>query len=187
MTHYFAAIPVPYNLVDEKLTAFSLHYDLPAHYKVIPHPNDLHVTLLFFGGLNRCQFELVKKEMADVASETDAFKAAIDGISFFGNPSGPRVVYLAVSNPPQLAGLYRELSKRLETVLQKPAAEDYTPHITIAKKKKDNVSVSITQERIEPLTFDISQIVLYSIDPSSSPKYSPECIFSLGQSPRIVE
>lgn len=185
MTHYFAAIPVPFKLVQEKLTSCSLHYDLPTHYKVIPHQDDLHVTVLFFGGLNRSQLELVKQEMQKLAERTHAFTIAINGISFFGNPIGPRVVYLAVSNPPSLTGVYRELSKRLEKVLQKPASLDYTPHITIAKKKKDTNAVPIIQEQFEPLSLDVSGIILYSIDPAASPKYSPEFIFPFINSSRI--
>ncbi|WP_025786261.1 RNA 2',3'-cyclic phosphodiesterase [Sporosarcina sp. D27] len=185
MTHYFAAIPIPFELVNEKLTATSLHYDLPSHYKVIPHPDDLHVTLLFFGGLNSSQLALVKQEMQLVATSTDTFSIALNGISFFGNPAGPRVVYLSVQQNCQLNGLYQHLSDRLESILQKPATLGYTPHVTIAKKKKDDRSVPIEQEQFEPLALDVSEVILYSIAPTKSPKYSPEYTFSFGHSSSI--
>ncbi|MCM3757601.1 RNA 2',3'-cyclic phosphodiesterase [Sporosarcina aquimarina] len=180
MTHYFAAIYVPFELVKEKLTASSLQYDLPTHYKVIPHPDDLHITLLFFGGLNRSQLALVKQEMQLVATSTETFSIALNGISFFGNPAGPRVVYFSVQQSCQLNKLYQQLSERLESILQKPATLGYTPHVTIAKKKKDDRSLPIEQELFEPLALDVSEIILYSIDPTKSPKYSPEYTFSFG-------
>lgn len=185
MTHYFAAIHVPFELVNEKLTATSVHYDLPSHYKVIPHPEDLHVTLLFFGGLSHFQLALVKQEMQILAASTDIFTISLNGVSFFGNPAGPRVVYLSVQQSFQLNGLYQQLSERLESVLQKPATSDYTPHITIAKKKKDKFSIPIEQEQFEPLALDVSGMILYSIDPTKSPKYSPEYTFSFGHSSSI--
>lgn len=186
MTHYFAAIPVPSELVAERIRNVSQQYGLSSHYKVIPHPEDLHITLLFFGALTPAQLALVKQEMQSVADQTDPFHIAIDGVSFFGNPSGPRVVYLSVQQIPQLTKLYRNLGERLQSVLQKPAPRDYTPHITIAKKKKDQSSVPIEQESFTPLSWAVPGMILYSIDPSASPKYSPECVFSFsGRSFRI--
>ncbi|REB06440.1 RNA 2',3'-cyclic phosphodiesterase [Sporosarcina sp. BI001-red] len=187
MTHYFAAISVPFDLVKEKITASSLHYELSTHYKVIPHPDDLHITLLFFGALNHTQLEFVKQEMHAIATNTDAFTIALNGVSSFGNPAGPRVVYLSAQPTLLLTELYQQLSKRLKSVLQKPASTAYTPHVTIAKKKKDNCSVPIEQEHFEPLTLDVSAMILYSITPTESPKYSPESTFSFVHSSRIVD
>lgn len=185
MTHYFAAISIPFELVKEKFTESSHQYELAFHYKVIPHPDDLHITLLFFGALTPSQLELVKQEMGDAATQTAEFALSINGISFFGNPSGPRVVYMSVQENPQLTGLYHILGERLKSILQKPAPVAYTPHITIAKKRKDAVPVSIHQQHFEPLTMKVSEMVLYSINPSSSPKYSPVSSFSFAHSSRI--
>lgn len=185
MTHYFAALPIPFNLISERLTAINLRYELSSNYKVIPHPDDLHITLLFFGALNHSQLKFVKQVMNSLATSTRPFTLAINGVSFFGNPAGPRVVYLSVQENSQLNGLYQQLSKRLESVLQKRATSDYTPHITIAKKKKDNFLIPIALEQFEPLFLDVSEMILYSIDPTKSPKYSPEYTFSFGHSSSI--
>lgn len=185
MTHYFAAIPIPFELVKEKITDSSHRFELTAHYKIIPHPDDLHITLLFFGALTPSQLELVQQEMGEAATKTYEFPLSINGVSFFGNPSGPRVVYLSVQENPQLTELYHLLGDRLESILQKPAPAAYTPHITIAKKRKDAVPVPIQQKHFEPLTMKVSEMVLYSIDPSSSPKYSPVNSFSFVDSFRI--
>ncbi|MGG0644862.1 RNA 2',3'-cyclic phosphodiesterase [Sporosarcina gallistercoris] len=185
MNHYFAAIPIPYELVKEKITESSHQYELAFHYKVIPHPDDLHITLLFFGALTPSQLELVQREMGEAATKTDEFTLSINGVSFFGNPSGPRVVYMSVQENPQLTELYHLLGERLESILQKPATIAYTPHITLAKKRKDTVPVPIQQEHFEPLAMNVSEMVLYSIDPSSSPKYSPVSSFSFEDSSRI--
>lgn len=185
MTHYFAAIPIPFELVNERLTAISLHYELSTNYKVIPNPDDLHITLLFFGALKHSELEFVKQEMNALATSTSAFTIAINGVSFFGNPAGPRVVYLSLQQNFQLNVIYQQLAKRLESVLQKPATLDYTPHITIAKKKKEKFSLPIELEQFEPLALDVSGMILYSIDPTKSPKYSPEYTFSFGHSSSI--
>ncbi|MDW0110250.1 RNA 2',3'-cyclic phosphodiesterase [Sporosarcina aquimarina] len=178
MTHYFVAIPIPFGIVAEPLKKASAYYELSSHYKVIPHPDDLHITLLFFGALTPLQLDFVKQELEVIAKNTESFTVTIDGISFFGNPTGPRVVYLSVQPELQLAELYHALGKRLEFVLQKPASLEYTPHITIAKKKKDNNPHPIETEHFPPLLHSVKGITLFSIDPASSPKYRPAETFS---------
>lgn len=187
MTHYFAALPVPFELVKETIEESSRRLELSTHYKNIPHPDDLHITLLFFGALNRSQLELVKQEMKEVATNTPEFTVTINGLSYFGNPSGPRVVYLSVGDNLKLTALYRLLGERLKTILQKPISVDYTPHITIAKKRKETVPVTIEKERFDPLSLNTSEMVLYSIDPASSPKYSAVCTFPFVHPSRIAD
>ncbi|WP_432352449.1 RNA 2',3'-cyclic phosphodiesterase [Sporosarcina sp. A2] len=177
MTHYFAAIPVPFERVAEQLDKTDKRYHLSANYKVIPHPADLHVTLLFFGALTSCELRGVKQTMSDLASGTQKFQLSINGISFFGNPSGPRVVYLSVDVQSDLNYLNRQLSNRLEPSLHRSFPKTFTPHVTLAKKRKDTPSIVIEKETFKPIVLEISKIVLYSIDPTTSPKYSPETTF----------
>lgn len=178
MTHYFVAIPIPYDTVREPLKKASAYYDLSSHYKVIPHPDDLHITLLFFGALTPLQLEFVKQELEGIAKNRASFTVTIDGLSYFGNPTGPRVVYLSVQPGLQLTELYQELGKRLEPILQKPASSEYIPHITIAKKKKENNTHPIKTGHFSPLLHSVKGITLFSIDSACSPKYQPVQTFS---------
>ena len=177
MTHYFVAIPIPYPLIEQRLAILHEQFALSTSYKVIPHPADYHITLLFFGPLTSPQLDFVKKELHHVAGQTNTFDLTLDGISFFGNPEGPRVVYLSVEPHLSLTQLVQQLGKRLESVLQKPMTSMYTPHVTIAKKKKEGVSIPVRSTSFPKMTHNVFGMTLFSIEPTQAPKYVSKCTF----------
>ncbi|WP_052461724.1 RNA 2',3'-cyclic phosphodiesterase [Sporosarcina koreensis] len=179
MAHYFAAIPIPFDLIAGTIRELNSRYDFPSHYKVIPHRNDYHITLIFFGALTDDEKHSAENALRTAAAETPPFTIRIDGLSFFGNPSGPRVVTLSTEQNQQLTSLYESAGSRLDGMLAKPLRHPYVPHVTIAKKTIDKRPLPVEKEQFTPLAHHVTSITLFRIEPSQSPKYVPVSVYPL--------
>lgn len=177
VTHYFAGIPVPYEMVRAQLEELYARYEFPAHYKSIPHNDDLHITLHFFGALTNDELDAVKLALRDTAENFAPMTLGLSGLSYFGNSAGPRVVYLSVQDNSKLSELYIQSGKALAPVLKKPLRQPYVPHVTIAKKTIDGRPLRLAKEPFPTLALSASSFTLFRIEPSHSPKYIPEEVF----------
>lgn len=183
MTHYFAGIPVPFGQIRDVLQELNSVYDFPSHYKVIPHEEDYHITLVFFGALTPEGRKEAESALRAAADSCTPFTVQIAGLSHFGNPKGPRVVTLAVQDNPVLTDLYDRAGRLLAGVLDRPLRKPYVPHVTIAKKTISGRPLSVGQHSFPPIPLPVTSITLYRIEPSSSPKYVPEAVIPLGGGP----
>ena len=147
MHHYFIGIKAP-DSIEGLVLQYREKYRLSTAYKVIPHMEDLHITLLFIGALPEHQLPSLQETLAALADKHDEFHLAVDGLSFFGSPKGPRVVYLSVKPSNELNALQREVAAIGAEQLGIEPDNRFTPHITIAKKRKINGEFPIQKETI---------------------------------------
>ena len=49
---------------------FKQKYELDAAYKVIPHVEDLHITLLYLGALEEQHLPTIKKNLSEIAADS---------------------------------------------------------------------------------------------------------------------
>ncbi|MEK5069028.1 RNA 2',3'-cyclic phosphodiesterase [Sporosarcina sp. FSL K6-1508] len=168
--HYFIGIKVPSTFKDQ-VEDFKKKYELDATYKVIPHTEDLHVTLFYVGAVGEQYLHTLKKSLAEVAAAHSSFSIYMDGLSYFGPSSGPRVVYLSVGQSPKLSALQKEVESTVAKQLDMPISDRFTPHVTIAKKRKTADKLSIQKEDFKPIEVQVYSFSLFTIHPERSPKY----------------
>ncbi|WP_210469852.1 RNA 2',3'-cyclic phosphodiesterase [Sporosarcina sp. 6E9] len=168
--HYFIGIKSPTNL-EHIMDAYRTKYRLDDAYKVIPHPDDLHVTLSFIGAMNKKSLPSLIESLRMITNKTPVFNMHIDGLSYFGSPSGPRVVYLSIKENKVLTTLQKEIEETVATQLDRPASDRFIPHITIAKKRKTKDGLFIPKEKLESIKLPVSSFALFTIHPRKSPKY----------------
>ncbi|MFS0574677.1 RNA 2',3'-cyclic phosphodiesterase [Sporosarcina sp. 179-K 3D1 HS] len=176
--HYFIGIKTP-SSIRGQVDQYREKFRLADYYKVIPHPEDLHITLLFLGAVESKHLSSIQQQLSDIANKIQSFQLAVDGFSFFGSPKGPRVVYLSVSHPPELDTLQREVNTKITSLLEMPQDNRFTPHITIAKKLKSHNSQQIAKESFDPIPFPVKEFTLFTIHPQQSPKYEAVEVFRL--------
>ncbi|WP_410766095.1 2'-5' RNA ligase family protein [Haloferax sp. DFSO60] len=90
-----------------------------------------------------------------------AFEVQVTGIDYFESPpvgSAP-VVYLAVESP-GLFDLHSRLTDEFGAV-EGLEAEDYTPHITLARSGSLADAQALAERDIDPLTWTASHLELY--------------------------
>lgn len=177
-SYYFIGIKVPATLRD-LIDTYNTKYNFSEMYKVIPHPDDLHVTLFYVGGLPDPSLPILKKKLQVIAEKNPTFNILIDGLSYFGSSAGPRVVYLSVEESLALSTLQKEVIETIAVQLDRPISDRFIPHITIAKKRKTTDKLLIQKEQWEPIKIPISSFALFTIHPDQSPKYEEIEIFKL--------
>ncbi|MFC5604582.1 RNA 2',3'-cyclic phosphodiesterase [Sporosarcina koreensis] len=176
--HYFIGIKAPAS-AEGLVKMYREKFSLPTAYKVIPHLDDLHITLLFIGALPEQNVAPLRENLAAIAGNHRAFPLTVDGLSFFGSPKGPRVVYLSVQQSNELEALQQSIAGIGTDQLGIEPDHRFTPHITIAKKRKINGDFPIQKEKSTPLPFHVDRFSLFRIHPSKTPKYEAVQTFSL--------
>ncbi|MER2089971.1 MAG: RNA 2',3'-cyclic phosphodiesterase [Sporosarcina sp.] len=176
--HYFIGITMPSTL-ENHVEGFKDKYELQTAYKVIPHIEDLHVTLLYIGALSDQHLPLLTDSLSKIAATHTSFSLHINGLSYFGPSSGPRVVYLSVGDSVELSPLQSEIEATVAKQLDMPLSDRFTPHVTIAKKRKTTDKLSIQKEIFEPIEVPVHTFALFTIHPEKSPKYEAIETFQL--------
>lgn len=147
---------------------------------MIPHPDDLHVTLLFIGAMSEQLLPMLTENLRSIAKRNPAFNMHFDGLSYFGSPSGPRVVYFSVKESPVLTALQNEIDKTVAAQLDRSVSDRFTPHMTIAKKRKATDPLHISKEQWKPIEMHVTSFSLFRIHPEMTPKYEAVETFKLG-------
>ncbi|MCG7344589.1 RNA 2',3'-cyclic phosphodiesterase [Sporosarcina sp. ACRSL] len=178
MHHYFIGIKAP-DSVEGLVMQYREKYGLSNAYKVIPHMEDLHITLLFIGALSEQKVEPLQETLSSLAEKHREFLLNVDGLSFFGSPKGPRVVYLSVQPSKELDALQKAVAAIGVNQLKMEPDHRFTPHITIAKKRKIDGELHIQKETSTPIQFHVDRFSLFRIHPSKTPKYEAVESFSL--------
>lgn len=177
--HYFIGIKIPSQLggLAEK---YREQYSLRNAYKVLPHPDDLHVTLLFLGEVVEEQLPTITSKLVEIATNASPFRLHVNGLSYFGSKTGPRVIYLSLVSCEALTNLQESINASISTLLSMPRSDRFVPHITIAKKRKTTQETPIDKQVMEPLEIPVNAFSLFSIHPRKSPKYEEVISFELG-------
>ncbi|PIC56328.1 RNA 2',3'-cyclic phosphodiesterase [Sporosarcina sp. P12(2017)] len=179
--HYFIGISIAHP-VDDIAQQFRTEYQLNEKYKVIPHAKDLHLTMRYIGELDEAKLPWLKSSLQKIATSHTEFTVYLQGLSFFGSASGPRVVFLAVQNSDTLCELQRQIARRTEKILELEKDTRFVPHITIAKKRKTTEKMQLEKKSIEPVPITIAGFTLFKIHPKKSPSYEALAYFQLKKS-----
>ncbi|WP_186578331.1 RNA 2',3'-cyclic phosphodiesterase [Aquibacillus kalidii] len=174
--HYFIAIPMNPTVNDWlKDAQQKIKQSNHITYKSWTHPDDLHITLKFFGAVSADKIEILMKELEKL-SVPNSFKITIGKLGTFGKVNQPRVLWAGVEKTDVLQQLYNSIETLGKAVGFPKENRPYRPHITIAKKWSgaqitevdyDKLISSFSDER----TITINHFVLYQIHPQRSPKY----------------
>ncbi|SHN04307.1 RNA 2',3'-cyclic phosphodiesterase [Gracilibacillus kekensis] len=134
-------------------------------------PNDFHITMHFFGAIAQKTLTQIASDLEQITVR-NSFSLEIGQLSTFGQSLKPRVLWIGVSNTPELTSLHHEV----QTVIGQYVNTDkrsFTPHITLAKKwanthtiNKENINFTTKTKEIK-----INEIVIYEIHPDKKQKY----------------
>jgi 2'-5' RNA ligase len=134
---------------------------LPAHGGRPPHPEDLHITLVFLGQVSAEQYPCVTGVADGIQGGT--FSLSIDQVGYWRKPRilwcGPR------ETPPALQQLVADLQQGLKGCGFKPEKRAYSPHVTLARKSRQVEGFALEQ----PFLWCPAEFVLVSSGNASGP------------------
>jgi len=176
-SHYFWAVKIPDQVkkeMDKRINAVKAHFP----FQRWVHEQDYHITLAFLGAASQTQLQTCSKTIESAISGMKSFKLDIVGLDIFGQSSSPRVFWAAVAFEDQLMELQQLVYDECVKADFELEKRKYHPHITLARKwvgqepfLKDKLA--IYNPFMEPIMFQAEQIVLYTVNKDSRPKYEP--------------
>jgi 2'-5' RNA ligase len=140
MLRLFAALTVPRD-VAERLQALQAGLEG----RIVP-PENLHLTLAFFGEIDEARAEDLHAALQAV--DGPAPMVTLDGVGAFGN-SRPHAIYAAARPEPALIQLQSKVAqagRRAGLALEK---RRFTPHVTLSRYKPGQLPPREAAKRIE--------------------------------------
>ncbi len=97
-------------------------------------PENIHLTLKFFGNVNARQVESIVDTVKLVAKSIRPFTLRLGNVGAYPNNRSPRVLWVGLDGD---VALLQDAHRRIETALKqiavKPDSREFTPHLTIAR------------------------------------------------------
>jgi 2'-5' RNA ligase len=175
MPRLFTAFTIP-DMHEDWLSGLEL--ELPGARWI--SPDDYHVTIRFFGDVDRHVEDDLIAGLASVRLR--AFSARIVGLGSFGG-NRPRALVAELAPEPALDEVRRAHERIAQSAGLEPERRKFAPHVTVARLKGTRPETiarfiqSFSKPVLPPLL--VSEIVLFSSRPGGGGPYVAEETFSL--------
>jgi RNA 2',3'-cyclic 3'-phosphodiesterase len=129
-------------------------------------PENVHLTLKFFGNVAKENLTRISEATTRVAGEFSPFSIRIGGTGVFPKPSRPQILWIGVEDS---SGRLSELQRRLEEefVVEGFAKEDraYRPHLTIARLRRLDGARKLAETHLQTnfisIAVPVTEVVLF--------------------------
>ena len=95
-----------------------------------------HLTLRFLGQTPDSQIPKLKKDLKEVANQTQAFTLNMDKLGIFGSKYAPSVIWLGFSEFEAYKMLFEKMEERILDLGFEPNHGNVVPHITLGRIKE---------------------------------------------------
>lgn len=145
-------------------------------------PENLHLTIKFIGDISDDILPQAKFLISDALKNQPAINISIEGLGMFPDAKNPRVIWLGIIGGDPLVKIHESLDQRLKAIQIKPDRRGYSPHLTIARVRRqtDQKTARLIGETLSKFNVDslgairVDEIRLYQSDLTpKGPTYSP--------------
>lgn len=159
----FLAIPLPESLKKQIGTIQSDLQERSSGVRWVK-PDNLHLTLRFFGETSHEDLEKIKGSMLSVERIQKPFEVEVQGLGAFPSPRRPRVLWLGLTPGAPLVDFFRVCQQALEQAGIPPEQRPLAPHLTIGRLRQHGSDLSALTESYAQRSFGtlpVTQAVLY--------------------------
>jgi len=126
-------------------------------------PENIHITLKFFGETAEDRIESIKSKLSEISNQHKPFQLNLSNVGIFGSYYKPRVIWFGIGKNEALEKLANEVLDKMNDIGFLRDRQNFVPHLTVGRIKfiddKNRFS-----ERIEKYeSTDIQQIQVESI------------------------
>ncbi len=131
----FLAIPLPQQL---KAAIQTLQNNLRSQMAGVRwvRPENLHLTLHFFGEVEQETLEKIKVSVLSVKGCNRPFMIEVKGLGAFPNRRRPRILWLGLDPKDQLRQVYENCRQSLQQAGVTTELRPYSPHLTIGRLRQ---------------------------------------------------
>ncbi len=138
-------------------------------------PQNIHITLRFFGDTNPDELPIITKALSKAAEDIKPFNVTLEKTGIFGSKYDPRVIWFGIRENPQLLALHANITSCLADVEYFADRQNFVPHITIGRIKeiKDKRFFQAIIDRFTDVTLLTHNITEFSLYQSELKKEGP--------------
>ena len=105
---------------------------------------NIHLTLKFLGEVSPSQVDLLQQMLTIEAHQYSRFQISIRQLGAFPNSRRPRVIWLGVDAPPELASLQRGIELAAAKLGYPPEEHAFSPHLTLGRVRENASATEVT-------------------------------------------
>ena len=156
----------------------SLRFDLKNEKIKWVDPNNLHLTLKFFGETEEVKIEEISLFIDNIISSTASFSFEISNLGIFGSNYQPKIVWLGIYNSNALINLADTVLNNLKAIGFERDRQNFVPHLTLGRinylTDKELFNKIIKKNNISEIqTVNVNEIFLFeSILRKEGPLYN---------------
>ncbi len=129
-------------------------------------PENMHLTLKFFGETDEKQIPLINQVMESAVRQTSPLTLIISDTGIFGSRYDPKVVWFGIGKHIELENLVNKIFAGLEKYGWKADRQNFVPHLTIGRIKqlKDKQlfqQIISKYNTVEIQEENVTEIILY--------------------------
>lgn len=181
-THYFYALKLP-SEVKLHLKEICEGLKIDFSFKSWVHTEDYHITFAFLGHADKEQLQTSIQLTKDALAEKTSFPLTVNELGIFGKSDAPRIFWAGTETETELNDCRATIYQACHQAGFQLETRAFHPHITLARKwigeapfLQDRLR---KQFKLEPITFQAEEVVLYETHLDKVPKYEVKELFLL--------
>jgi len=112
---------------------------VPAH--------NVHLTLKFLGDVSPAGVGMIEQMLTTEAAQFTTFDIQVEGLGCYPNPKRPRVLWVGLKAPSELASLQRAIEAGAARLGYESEERGFSPHLTIGRVRQNVSSGDIQKIR----------------------------------------
>lgn len=121
-----------------------------------------HITLKFFGELDEAIVENIRTRLLSIDDKFEPFEATIKGIDAFPNKRRARVIVVTLEKGVDIAkAIFNDIEVALLPLGFEGEKRDYTPHITLGRKKEQSPILERDIPDLNGMRFIVDRLVMF--------------------------
>lgn len=121
-----------------------------------------HITLKFFGELDEAMVENIRTRLLSIDDKFEPFEATIKGIDAFPNKRRARVIVVTLEKGVDIAkAIFNDIEVALLPLGFEGEKRDYTPHITLGRKKEQSPILERDIPDLNGMGFIVDRLVMF--------------------------
>ena len=124
--------------------------------------NGQHITLKFFGEIEESMAKIIQEKLTGLESKYGPFVATIKEIDAFPTKRRARVIIVSLEKGVDIAkAIFHDIEDTLLTLGIEVEKRDFTPHITLGRKKEPTPLLERDIPGLDEMSFVIDRLVLF--------------------------
>lgn len=127
-------------------------------------PANMHLTLKFIGSISTSHVDFLKQMLTQAAESHSPFDLQIGGIGSFPNSKRPRVIWVGIHAPADLAALQKNIEAGAARLGYEKEERSFSPHLTLGRVRSEIAPADLQKIRSTLDNFQLGSIGSARID-----------------------